>query len=67
VTFGLLKTAHSDEAWLEKNLDKILKQYPLKRIGVPEDVAPMVTFLASDASSWVTGQTISINGGFAML
>ena len=67
VTFGLLKTAHSDVAWLEKNLDKILKQYPLKRIGVPEDVAPMVTFLASDASSWVTGQTISINGGFAML
>jgi NAD(P)-dependent dehydrogenase (short-subunit alcohol dehydrogenase family) len=67
VTFGLLKTAHSDEAWLEKNLDKILKFYPLKRIGVPEDVAPMVTFLASKASSWITGQTISINGGFAML
>lgn len=40
------------------------KLYPLGRLGEPEDIAAMITFLASPQSSWTTGQTISINGGF---
>ena len=36
---------------------------PLGRVGDPQDIAPAVVFLASDASSWMTGQTISISGG----
>jgi len=40
--------------------------YPLRRLGTPEDVAPMVVLLASDAGSWITGQIISISGGFSM-
>jgi NAD(P)-dependent dehydrogenase (short-subunit alcohol dehydrogenase family) len=38
--------------------------YPLGRLGVTDDIAPMITFLLSDRTSWVTGQAISISGGF---
>jgi NAD(P)-dependent dehydrogenase (short-subunit alcohol dehydrogenase family) len=48
-------------------MDRILKAYPLKRIGEPGDIAPMVAFLASDGASWITGQVISVNGGFSMV
>jgi 3-oxoacyl-[acyl-carrier protein] reductase len=37
---------------------------PLGRIGVPEDIAPAVVFLASSGSSWLTGETLYISGGF---
>jgi NAD(P)-dependent dehydrogenase (short-subunit alcohol dehydrogenase family) len=39
---------------------------PLRRLGVPADVAGAVAFLASDDASWVTGQVIGVNGGLAM-
>lgn len=67
VTLGMIQSAHSDPAWLAENLPKMVKNYPLKRIGQPADVAPMVAFLASADAAWITGQTISLNGGFAML
>jgi 3-oxoacyl-[acyl-carrier protein] reductase len=44
---------------------KILSNYVIRRIGEPEDAANTITFLASDASSWVTGQTWAVNGGFS--
>ncbi|TFH21576.1 MAG: SDR family oxidoreductase [Myxococcales bacterium] len=40
------------------------RHYPLGRLGRPEDIAPLVTFLASDEASWITGQAISVSGGF---
>jgi len=43
------------------------KQYPIRRVGVASDISPMVVFLGSKKASFVTGQTISINGGFSML
>ena len=46
---------------------RIAKAYPLRRIGTPEDVAPAVLFLASDAASFVTGQTLSVSGGYTMM
>ena len=67
LTLGLVQTAHSTPEWLEANLQKILRNYPLKRLGKPSDVAPVVAFLASEAGSWITGQVISVNGGFAMV
>jgi NAD(P)-dependent dehydrogenase (short-subunit alcohol dehydrogenase family) len=67
ISLGLVETAHSDAEFLEKNREKIVKAYPLRRIGKPEDIAPMIAFLASEGASWVTGQVISVNGGFSMV
>lgn len=50
----------------EEVLKKVVKNYPLRRIGVPDDIVPMVLFLSSDKSSYVTGQCISVSGGYAM-
>jgi 2-hydroxycyclohexanecarboxyl-CoA dehydrogenase len=43
------------------------KLYPLGRLGKPEDIGNLCVFLASDAASYITGQTISVNGGFTMM
>lgn len=50
----------------EEREQKVLRAYPLRRIGTPEDVANMVLFLASAAARHVTGQVVSVNGGFCM-
>lgn len=44
--------------------EKLLKMYPLRRFGEPEDQAHAVVFLASDAAAWITGQILSVNGGY---
>src|SRR5712692_5414041 len=46
---------------------RIAKAYPLRRICKPEDVAPTVVFLASDAARFITGQTLSVSGGYTMM
>jgi 2-hydroxycyclohexanecarboxyl-CoA dehydrogenase len=50
----------------EETLKKVVRHYPLRRVGVPDDIVPLVLLLASDQSSYVTGQTISVSGGYAM-
>jgi NAD(P)-dependent dehydrogenase (short-subunit alcohol dehydrogenase family) len=50
----------------EKVLDRIRGQIPLRRLGRPDDVARAVEFLAADASSYITGQVWSVNGGMDM-
>jgi len=47
--------------------EKAAKAYPLRRLGKPEDVAHVVVFLASDVASFITGQTISVSGGYTMM
>ena len=44
----------------------VIETIPLKRLGKPEDVAELVLFLASEEASYITGQTISIDGGLLM-
>ena len=67
VSLGLVKTPnfakHSDPALLER----VTKMYPLRRLGEIEDVPPLVLLLASDRSSWITGQVVSVNGGYSMV
>ena len=46
--------------------NEILKQIPLNKFGVPEDISKLVMFLMSDEASYITGQTISIDGGLLM-
>ncbi len=46
--------------------DQVLKQYVVRRRGEPEDIAAMVCFLASEQSSWITGQTYPVNGGYTL-
>lgn len=66
ISLGLVETAH-DRSWVEANREKLTKFYPVRRLGQPEDIAPMVTLLASPKSGWITGQVISISGGFSMV
>ena len=52
-------------AYINEDLERAsVPFYPLGRLGEPEDIAPLVAFLASQRASWITGQAISINGGF---
>jgi 3-oxoacyl-[acyl-carrier protein] reductase len=46
--------------------EKIISQIPLLRFGRPEEVTSLIVFLASDASSYITGQVINVNGGLYM-
>ncbi len=45
---------------------KMLRSYIIRRLGEPDDVANMALFLASNASSWITGQTYPVNGGYSL-
>ena len=53
-------------ALYEGREDAAAAAYPLKRLGVPEDVAGAVAYLLSDDAAWVTGQTIVLDGGVAL-
>jgi 3-oxoacyl-[acyl-carrier protein] reductase len=66
VSLGLVETAH-DKAWVDENREKLVRLYPVRRLGMPDDVAPMVALLASPSSGWITGQVLSISGGFSMV
>jgi len=50
-----------------RKLEDYLKGVPLGRIGRPEEIASAIGFLASDAASYVTGQTLAVDGGLVML
>ncbi len=62
---GFIETPMTD-ALNEKQREAILAQIPAGRLGSPEDVAAAALYLASDAAAYVTGQTLSVNGGMAM-
>ena len=64
---GSMWSGKQGEQFPDELLEKIAKSYPLRRLGRPEDVAPAVLFLASDAASYITGQTLSVSGGYTMM
>lgn len=65
---GLIQTNFFAEGVIsEEQLSDDLKKYPLKRFGQPEEVAYAVIYLLSDASKWVTGSNLLIDGGYTLL
>ena len=62
VSPGFIETEMTDDIPKEK----ILPMIPLRRLGLPSDVAGVVAFLCSEQASYITGQTISVNGGVYM-
>jgi len=50
----------------EEMLETIKETVPLKRLGTPEDIANMITFLVSDAASYITGQVMHVDGGLVI-
>ncbi len=61
---GLIKTRFAEALWGNQViLDRVLAQNPMGRIGVPEEVASAVLFLASDAASYVNGEVLVVDGG----
>lgn len=63
---GMVETKMIAENLSEEELQNNLKEYPLNRFGKPEDVAWAIIYLLSDASSWVTGTSVVIDGGFML-
>lgn len=61
---GLVKTAFAKTLWEDPvRLERAKERTPLRRIGVPEDIAGVAVFLAAKASAYVTGQTLVADGG----
>jgi NAD(P)-dependent dehydrogenase (short-subunit alcohol dehydrogenase family) len=63
---GLVKTRFARVMW-EPFGEQIAERLPLRRLGEPADIARTALFLASDASSWITGQTLIVDGGTTLL
>jgi 3-oxoacyl-[acyl-carrier protein] reductase len=63
---GFVKTAMTD-ALNDAQKTALLSRIPTQRMGTPEDIAAAVVFLASAEAAWITGQTIHVNGGMAMV
>ncbi len=59
---GLIKTEMSKKAWGPYE-EKFARNLPMERLGEPEDIARAAVFLASDDSSWITGESLVIDGG----
>jgi 2-hydroxycyclohexanecarboxyl-CoA dehydrogenase len=67
VSPGFVPTSATPSHLLEpERLDQIVRSYPMGRLGRPEDVAAMVACLAGEQIGYVTGQTISVSGGYSV-
>lgn len=68
-TIGWIRTSASERAWQQLSSQEqsfLLEEISLRRLGEPEEAAAVVEFLATDASSYVTGTAIDVNGGWWM-
>jgi 3-oxoacyl-[acyl-carrier protein] reductase len=61
LTDRLLKLYNNDEGSLRADAEELI---PMRRVGRPDELAPLVTFLCGEPSTYITGQTIAVDGGF---
>jgi NAD(P)-dependent dehydrogenase (short-subunit alcohol dehydrogenase family) len=65
---GMIRSGLSEDIWQDPELvERRRRLVPLGRIGDPEDIGRVVSFLVSDAAAFVTGQLISVDGGFTQV
>jgi 3-oxoacyl-[acyl-carrier protein] reductase len=64
ISLGTMQIPERDTRTPEQVAAQV-RRYPLRRLGHPDDVAGLVVLLASSAGSWITGQTIPVNGGYS--
>jgi NAD(P)-dependent dehydrogenase (short-subunit alcohol dehydrogenase family) len=60
---GLVKTKLAAALWEGPGEERVAAHIPMRRLGVPDDIATAALFLASDAASWITGQMLVVDGG----
>jgi 3-oxoacyl-[acyl-carrier protein] reductase len=66
IALGTMRTPLSEPLWAAEDDPRakaLLQRYVVRRPGLPDDVAALTVFLASDHASWITGQTYPLNGG----
>ena len=64
---GVVKTKLAAALWEGPKEEQLAAHIPLGRIGVPDDIGAAALFLASDAASWITGQTLVVDGGTTII
>ena len=65
ITVNSVNPGPTDTGWMNQELkDHFINLFPMGRLGVPEDAARLIKFLASNDSEWITGQVIKSEGGF---
>ena len=65
ITINTVNPGPTDSGWMnDKIKTDLLTRFPAGRLGQPEDVAKLVSFLVSDEAQWITGQLIHSEGGF---
>lgn len=67
VAAGLTRSRMTADAFArESGTERVLARTPLSRLGEPEDIAGAILFLTSPAASWITGQTLAVDGGYTV-
>lgn len=65
ITINAVNPGPNDTGWMpEKLKKKLAQQFPMGRLGTPQDAAKLIGFLASEDAAWITGQVIHAEGGF---
>lgn len=61
---GIVKTHFAEALWKDPKVEKMVSgQIPMRRFGLPDDIAGAAVFLSSDAAAWMNGQHVTIDGG----